>query len=318
MDGLLVVDKPAGPTSHDVVARVRRLLGERRVGHTGTLDPSATGVLPLVVGRATRLARFLSGADKEYEAVIALGSRTTTYDGEGEPVGERWSGPMPSSEEVGRALDGFRGAFEQRPPAFSAKKIGGTRSYTLARAAERRTQRLRGAALAPGAEVLLANIASPSPVSVTVRSLDLLSVAGDRVTLRLVCSAGFYVRSLANDLGERLGIGAYLLQLRRLRSGEYDVSASVGLEAAERDRDLALRAILPMERLLTSWSSVVLDDEILLRRVRAGQHIATADPSKSGEPGAGTHVRLVDGEGRLVGIAEREAPGVLHPVVVFM
>src|SRR5262245_42593852 len=129
MEGLLVIDKPAGPTSHDVVARVRRLLRERRVGHTGTLDPIATGVLPLVVGRATRLARFLSAGDKAYQAVIVLGYATDTGDRAGRPVPARGSAEpsrLPSREEIERALDGFRGTFLQQPPAYSAKKIGGT------------------------------------------------------------------------------------------------------------------------------------------------------------------------------------------------
>ena len=133
MDGLLVIDKPAGPTSHDVVARVRRLLGERRVGHTGTLDPMATGVLPIVVGRATRLARFLSAATKRYEAVIRLGIDTDSYDATGVPVGAPYEGPWPARAAVERALDTFRGTYAQQPPAFSAKKIAGQRSYHLAR-----------------------------------------------------------------------------------------------------------------------------------------------------------------------------------------
>src|SRR5438309_6499757 len=125
MDGLLVVDKPSGPTSHDVVARMRRILRERRIGHTGTLDPAATGVLPLVVGRATRLARFLSASDKTYEAAIRLGISTDTCDAQGGPVGAAHQGPWPSRDEIDRALDAFRGQFLQHPPAFSAKKIAG-------------------------------------------------------------------------------------------------------------------------------------------------------------------------------------------------
>lgn len=135
MDGLLVIDKPAGPTSHDVVARIRRVLRERRIGHTGTLDPAATGVLPLVLGRATRLARFLSSSDKCYEAQIRLGVATDTYDADGAPVGAAYGGLWPSAEEISRALEGFRGQFLQQPPAYSAKKIAGRRSYDLARQA---------------------------------------------------------------------------------------------------------------------------------------------------------------------------------------
>src|SRR5262245_2728712 len=133
MDGLLVVDKPVGPTSHDVVERVRRVLRERRIGHTGTLDPLASGVLPLVVGRATRLARFLSGADKVYQATIRLGFATDSGDSLGAPIGPSYVGALPDEAAISRALEGFRGRFLQQPPALSAKKIGGQRSYRLAR-----------------------------------------------------------------------------------------------------------------------------------------------------------------------------------------
>src|SRR3954464_13507380 len=143
MDGLLVVDKPGGPTSPDVVARVRRALDERRVGHTGTLDPAATGVLALVLGRATRLAQFLSGSSKSYEAVVRFGFTTDTGDAQGRGVDRVGSGPMPSRDAIDAALCEFRGTFLQQPPAFSAKKIGGQRSYKLARAARTADARLK-------------------------------------------------------------------------------------------------------------------------------------------------------------------------------
>src|SRR3954447_478494 len=134
MDGLLIIDKPAGPTSHDIVSRMRRVLREKRIGHTGTLDPAATGVLLLVLGRATRLAQFLSASDKAYEAVVRLGFATDTADAMGEPAGPIWTGPLPSREAIEAALENFRGTFLQQPPAFSAKKIDGKRSHALARA----------------------------------------------------------------------------------------------------------------------------------------------------------------------------------------
>ena len=177
MDGLLLVDKPSGPTSHDIVARVRRLLGEPRVGHTGTLDPMASGVLPLVVGRATRLARFLSASDKTYDADVRLGVATDTYDAQGAATSDPHPGPMPSLQDLERALDRFRGAFLQQPPAYSAKKIGGTRSYRLARASS------RAASAVPAA--------LPAPVPVTAHAIEVLAAGGDRVTLRVACSAGF-------------------------------------------------------------------------------------------------------------------------------
>ena len=158
MDGLLVIDKPTGPTSHDIVARMRRVLGESRIGHTGTLDPAASGVLPLVLGRATRLARFMSGSNKRYEAVVRFGHATDTYDAEGVPVGEP-SIATPSRTQIESALDTFRGTFDQQPPAFSAKKIGGRRSYEAARAA--RVKPPPGLPGPPGLPAL------PSPVSVT-------------------------------------------------------------------------------------------------------------------------------------------------------
>src|SRR5262245_40744853 len=154
MDGLLIVDKPAGPTSHDVVSRVRRLLREKRVGHTGTLDPAATGVLLVVVGRATRLSQFLSASDKSYEAAVRLGFATDTADAEGQPVGPIWHGPLPGRDVIEAALGEFRGTYLQQPPAFSAKKIDGTRSYKLARESRRS---------AAGTESGL-----PAPASVTV------------------------------------------------------------------------------------------------------------------------------------------------------
>src|SRR5437667_4675740 len=198
MDGLLIIDKPKGPTSHDVVARVRRAIGERRVGHTGTLDPAASGVLPLVIGRATRLARFLSAGDKCYEAVIRLGFSTDTGDATGTPLSTAPRGPMPSRADIDSALDAFRGTFMQQPPAYSAKKVDGTRSYRLARRSKRQSPRVS------------ARPALPAAVQVATRATDIVSVEDGTLTLRVSCSAGFYVRSLAHDLGERLGTGGHL------------------------------------------------------------------------------------------------------------
>jgi len=206
VDGLLVIDKPAGPTSHDVVARLRRVLRERRIGHTGTLDPGATGVLPLVLGRATRLARFLSARDKQYEAVIRLGTATDTYDASGATVGPRHQGAWPSRSEIEAVLDTFRGTSLQQPPAFSAKKIKGKRSHKLARG---RSGVGVGSEWGRSPSQFL-----PAPVAVTAHVIDLISVEDDLVTLRIDCSAGFYVRSLAHDLGDRLSVGAHLTALR--------------------------------------------------------------------------------------------------------
>jgi tRNA pseudouridine55 synthase len=318
MDGLLVIDKPAGPTSHEVVARVRRVLGERRVGHTGTLDPAATGVLPLVVGRATRLARFLSASDKSYEAIVRLGVATDTDDALGTPVGlhgQRPQGRWPSREAIEHALDAFRGTHLQQPPAFSAKKVDGKRSYKLARAHARTT-----APSATSAPSALVAPPAPAPVLVTARAIDIVSVEGDRVTIRLECSAGFYVRALAHELGERLGIGAHLATLRRTRSGGLTLSEAVGLDAVDRDPDLALRALVPLSRMLLHLPAVTLT----IDGVRRAVHGRELGPGDVVDDVPGVHevraaIRLLDGDGQLVGIAEASrTPGFLHPAVVLV
>ena len=303
MDGLLVVDKPAGPTSHDVVARVRRVTGERRVGHTGTLDPAASGVLPLVLGRATRLARFLSRSDKTYEAVIELGVDTDTHDAEGRAIGAAHAGPLPGRDAIDRALDAFRGTFMQTPPVFSAKKIAGVRSYARARA---------GSGPGPRQPALTA-------VPVVVSDLELLAGEGTRIDLRVTCSAGFYVRALAHDLGRVLGVGAHLVALRRTRSGGLTLADAVPLETIERDPAAAARALVPLRGMLPEMSAIRLTDEGS-RRARHGRDLGPADLLDP--PGSGTFVppvRLLDAAGDLVGLAEAGAsPGLLHPAVVLV
>jgi tRNA pseudouridine55 synthase len=337
MDGVLVLDKPLGPTSHDVVARVRRAIGERRIGHTGTLDPAASGVLPLVVGRATRLARFLSARDKSYDATIRLGSSTDTGDAQGTAVGGTHSHALPSREAIEAALDAFRGTYLQQPPAYSAKRVDGTRSYKLARARARSTQHL-----APGTQHLALSTEHeapstlrPQPVSVTAHAIDLQDVHGDTVTLRVDCSAGFYLRSLAHDLGVRLGTGAHLVALRRTRSGDFTLDDSIALDALERDRDAALTRFVPLAGMLLGLSSVVLTGEGA-KHARHGRDLGPADLApESSMPGdvpgaevdteAGTGeppprwIRLLDQNGALLGLARRAgASRVLHPSVVLM
>jgi tRNA pseudouridine55 synthase len=296
VDGLLVIDKPAGPTSHDVVTRARRVLGESRVGHTGTLDPAATGVLPLVAGRATRLARFLSATDKRYHGVIRLGVATDTYDAGGAPSGVRYTGPWPSRETIERALDVFRGTFPQQPPSFSARRIDGQRSYTLARAKTPRTL--------------------PAAV-VTVFDLELVLADGQDLTLRVHCSAGFYVRSLAHDLGIRLGTGAHLAALRRTWSGDFSLADALSLDAAERDPAAARAALIPPARMLRGLASVMLTDEGA-RRVAHGRDIGP-DEVTAGLPAEAGRVCLLDPHGTLLAVAEpARTPGLLHPSVVLM
>lgn len=224
MNGALIIDKPAGLTSHDVVARVRKLLGERRVGHTGTLDPFATGVLVVLVGRATRLAQFLAGAEKEYEAVIRLGYSTDTSDVTGRRIdsasyAKAGSSRSPSQAEIEAALASLTGEIEQVPPMYSAKKIAGRKLYEHARRGE---------------EVVR------QPIRVTIHELEALPRDGNLlkpnddgsadVLVRVNCSAGTYIRALAEDLGKKLGIGAHLAELRRTRAGRFGIDQAITLD----------------------------------------------------------------------------------------
>jgi tRNA pseudouridine55 synthase len=305
MDGLLIVDKPVGPTSHDVVARVRRALGERRIGHTGTLDPMASGVLPLVLGRATRLARFLSAAEKSYLAVVRLGIETDSHDADGRPVGDPYRGAMPDAAAIERAAASFRGTFQQQPPIFSAKKVGGIRSHAVAR-------QLRARPLGPSTPL------RPGPVSVTVSDLQVLRTDGTDVELALSCSAGFYVRALAHDLGRQLGTGAHLAALRRTRTGDLHLENAVGLDVIVADPGAASMAIVPMGRMLLTLPAAALSDEGV-RRARHGRLLGPEDlcaPLPAPAPG---FTRLLDASGELIGVAEPiGVAGALHPVVILV
>jgi len=307
MDGVLVVDKPEGPTSHDVVVAARRLLGEKRIGHTGTLDPLATGVLALACGRATRLVRFLTAADKQYDATILFGVTTDTLDVTGEETSR--TGRAPSREAIVAELRTFEGEQLQVPPAYSAKKIGGRRAYEFARRDE---------------PVALA------AVPVRVSHLELVEYAHERCRVTLTCSAGYYVRSLVRDVGERLGTGATLEALRRTRSGEFTLDEAIDLDGLTRRRldpsdpgsripDPALETLLiPMEKLLTAFPSVTVTAEGLAR-VSHGQHVRPADVAGTLPPRVAEWVRLLDGGGALVGVATPQAvSGFLHPELVLI
>jgi tRNA pseudouridine55 synthase len=294
MDGVLLIDKPSGPTSHDVVARLRGTSRERSIGHTGTLDPRATGLLPLVCGRATRLASLLSGEDKVYEATIRLGWATDTDDADGQPVSEP-SGRLPDDAAIDDAATAFRGTFDQLPPTHSAKRIGGHKAYDLARHA---------------APVEL------RPVPVTVHHIDITGRERDLVHVRVTASAGFYVRALARDLGSRLGCGAHLLALRRTRSGAFDVADALPLGEAERlGPAVADRAISPAAA-LPHLPSVQLTPLGLKRAVHGNalgpEHLEGRwiPPHGSGGP-----VRVLGPDGRLVALAHSRG-GALHPAVV--
>jgi len=316
-DGVLVVDKPTGPTSHDVVSCVRRTLGLKKVGHLGTLDPIATGVLPLVVGRATRLASLFSDASKQYDAVIRLGLVTDTYDITGTVVGgseanltgaEAAGAPEePTPEAIAQAASGFIGSYAQHPPSYSAKKIDGVRAYNLAR--QRRA----------------VNVA---PVPVTVETLTLLSIDGSRVRCRIVCSSGFYVRSLAHDLGKALGCGGCLETLRRERHGSFGLQDAVPLarvieygvygEAAERGAQVATE-LIPMGALLPGIPAIVVND-LGAGRTAHGNPVRLADltPGTGFPPPETGRVRVLDERGRLLAIADQRADGALHPKIVLV
>ncbi len=302
MNGVLVVDKPQGPTSHDVVGRVRRAIGTRRIGHTGTLDPLATGVLPLVVGRATRLAQFLSSDEKEYVAEVVFGASTATYDAAGdERPSEGAQAPGSGAERppvdlsgLDAVLDRFRGTFLQVPPRYSAKKVDGTRAYKLARDGH-----------AP----------EMKPVEVTVTALEVIEQRPRSVTLRVASSSGFYVRSLAHDIGEALGCGAYLGALRRTRAGAFGLEDAAPLDVIEAEGPAASGRLIPMERLLPDVPAVTLT-ESGSRRALHGNLLSPADLAGAPPVAEAERVRLFDRGGALLGIAEPAPGGLLHPAIV--
>lgn len=280
MTGGLLVDKPAGMTSHDVVRHVRRALGVRAVGHTGTLDPFATGLLVMVVGSATRLARFVEAADKEYDATARLGQETTTDDATGEPVGVEHRGPWPDRDAVEAALAGLTGRQPQRPPVFSAKRVAGVRSYARARAGE--------------------SVQLP-PVDVEVHRLDLTEYAPPVVRFRAVVGPGAYLRAIARDLGRALATGGHLAELRRVRVGAFDVR-----DAMVPERIDARTRLLAPGALLAGWRQVPLGPDDV-RRVGHGQPVGDA-------PDEGSMAALVAGSD-VVAVARSQA-GRWQPVVV--
>jgi tRNA pseudouridine55 synthase len=293
-----VLDKPAGLSSHDVVAVVRRALRPMKIGHTGTLDPFATGVLPLVVGHATRLAQFFSGADKAYDARIRLGRATDSYDLTGSVTFEAPpESRMPSEQTVRDALDRFVGPLMQVPPAFSAKMTAGVRAYEQAR---------RG-------------IAVELPASaVTLHHAEVVGMDGDLVDIRLTCSAGFYVRSLAHDLGVALGTGAHLESLRRTRSGAFGLDSAVTIDAVPDQGAALLARMIPLDSLLTWLPAVVLTDTGV-EHVKHGRNIG---PAELRDPPGGLawpdRVRLVGPDGSMLAIADLAPGPVLHPAVVLV
>jgi tRNA pseudouridine55 synthase len=298
--GVLVVDKPSGPTSHDVVEHVRRALKVARAGHTGTLDPFATGVLPVCVGKATRLARFLAESDKSYQATVRLGFATTTDDLTGEPLGPRHEGPV-DEPALRRACAALTGVLRQVPPAYSAKRVDGRRLYDLAR---------QGVAV------------ERASVPVTVHALDLVALAGDQVELHVRCSSGTYVRALARDLGEALGTGAHLAALRRTEA------AGFGLESAVAWEDVgpaAAARIVPPAQALPHLAAVVVGEEGAAA-VRHGRDLERRLVTEGFPDAPPPRLRVLDLEGRLLALAVPRgfdppvkglpSSPVLHPDVV--
>ena len=299
MTGVLVIDKPQGLTSHDVVATARRTLGEKKIGHTGTLDPLATGVLPLAIGRATRLARFLAASDKDYEAGIRFGLTTDTYDITGRELCR--TDATPSQDDLMRALQTLTGEYLQAPPAYSAKKVDGRRAYNLIRSDR-------------------AVVLTPVPVRVTCA--ELLDFNGPSARIALTCSAGFYVRSFAHTLGQLAGTGACLEALRRTRSGDFTLESALRLDELSDATRVASRLITP-SALLTDLPAVTVSERGLQhvvhgRELGSGDYAPAFPPPRFPLPPE-RWVRLLDGRGDLAGMATGgAAPGSLHPALVLM
>jgi tRNA pseudouridine55 synthase len=292
LDGVIVVDKPEGWTSHDVVGKVRRIAKTKKVGHMGTLDPIATGVLPLVIGRATRLAQFYTRSDKIYEGVVRFGWSTNTYDRAGVPASPKTEVTIDAAE-IEPLLEGFRGEFLQTPPQVSAKKVEGRRAYELARKSV---------------------VVEMEPVKVHVFELTNLGVNGADIVLRAHCSGGTYMRSIAHDLGQLMGCGAHLHELRRLSSGEFEIAQArtiAQLESLAADERL-LDALVPAAQMLPGFPSVFVDD-LTATQIRNGRNFP-ASPFRS-QP-ASRYVKAVTRQGELVAIGEAILPNLYHPIVV--
>lgn len=286
LEGVLPIDKPAGPTSHDMVARTRRALGTRRVGHTGTLDPFASGLLLLCIGRATRIAEYLSGMDKRYSAVVRLGVSTDTLDAAGTVTAEHDTTGL-TRDAVENALALQRGEILQLPPAYSAKKICGERAYALAR---------------QGRDVDL------EPVPVTIHELTITRFVLPDVHLEVTCGSGTYIRAIARDLGDALGVGAHLTALRRTAVGPHSVEGAVTADELDMRPDRVIEAMIPTLDALGAMPHIALSDDDVAD-IRHGRAIVR-DTDVSGA------VALEAG-GALVAIAEADA-GHIRPRKVFL
>jgi tRNA pseudouridine55 synthase len=301
LDGVLIIDKPAGWTSHDVVAKVRNLLGIRKVGHTGTLDPAATGVLVLCLGKATRIAEYLVADDKAYQATLRLGISTDTQDATGTIV-QRWRGPLPEEDVIRGVLRGFIGARRQVPPMYSAVKVDGVRLYKSARAGR--------------------TISRPARDCI-IHALNILSVAPERafddpengapgrpdvvdVVFEVVCSKGTYIRTLCADVGEALEVGGHLSRLVRLRVGRFDLTEALSLEELARlvEQDRVSTRMLTLASALENLPAFVLD-AASSEAVRHGRRLPSSGILRThGQWNRGEPVRLQAVDGRLLAIAK--------------
>lgn len=293
VDGAVIVDKPSGITSFVAVRSVRRLLGGARVGHLGTLDPLGTGVLPMLVGRATRLARFYGDHQREYVADVRFGWATTTYDREGEPLADRVEVALDRTQ-LEHLLASYRGTVSQVPPPVSAKKVGGVRAYRLARDRQ---------------------FVSLDPVEVEIRELELLAVGRDAATVRCLCSPGTYIRSLAHDLGRDMGCGAHVASLRRTQVGEFGIDDALSLdllESMQAEGRLDQALVAPSELLPDLPVHRVVDADAA--RIRHGRDFQVS-------PFLGFNdsklIKALGPDGQLVCLGKLVVPRTYHPVVVF-
>jgi len=306
MDGVLVIDKPAGLTSHDVVAQARRIVHERRIGHTGTLDPFATGVLVILLGKATRLAQFLSGVEKEYEAIIRLGYSTDTGDRTGNPIPAaqlkrgNWT-----EQEIEEALQSLRGDIDQVPPMYSAKKIEGKKLYELARRGE---------------------VVERKPIQVCIYEFAAIKAGGQLIKdnldgtfdfhARVSCSSGTYVRTLAEDFGKRLYVGAHLAELRRTRVGDFTIDQAITLDQLKIHfgEESIGSVLLPPATALSRLPSVHLSADDV-RRASYGREVKVADPGWADEE----NVTMYDAGEQLIAVGRYNANArSLHPRVVIV
>ena len=301
VSGVLIIDKPAGMTSHDVVAHVRRMLGIRQVGHFGTLDPFATGVLPLSVKKATRFAQFYLKSRKAYEGTMRLGFSTDTYDGTGKPTSEETT-PSVEAEDLEKLFQEFTGRLLQTPPPYSAKRIGGKRAYELAR--QNKPVHL-------------------SPVEVEVYALELSSFDGTCAGFAVECSGGTYVRSLAHDIGQKLGCGAHLGGLRRKAVAEFTLEKSVTLEALEqavREQE-SDKCFVPLEALLPDCPELIVRGREE-KSVRHGHKFELAQTERFGR-GTGrvqaiSLLKIMNPDRRLIAVARHVTGSIYHPDLVLV